>query len=441
MRRWRRSTGSALVLPDASLTYYQQQQQIGVLTAATLKRVWGRMSTDFDSSWAGLRAGALAVLANGQLSAARASTGYVDNVLAETGQDGGDIAGAVDPSAFAGYASDGRDLGTLLDQAPIIAKARVGAGQTAVQGLAAASQWMTMVGLTQVADASRGFISADMGAHSKVTGYVRMLVPPSCPRCVVLAGKWFRYNTGFQRHPHCDCRHVPATENIAGDLTTDPYAYFKSLTKEQQEATFGRIEARAISDGGDIYRVVNISQRGMPATGSKQAIKYGTPRKLTVDQIYRTAGTRANAIQMMKDEGYITGAQVAGGNILGNAREGFGQLGKGGKARAASDTLLEARRTGVRNPLNRYTMTAAERRLYDARTRLDAAEKGIYLNSVGANSADKFNRPQKPTLSQLASLRKNYANELARLRGNPARGIKPAPKSVQTLAAALGIRL
>jgi hypothetical protein len=119
-----------------------------------------------------------------------------------------------------------------------------------------------------------------------------MLNPPSCNRCVVLAGKWFRWNQGFQRHPRCDCRHIPSTENISGDITTDPYAYFKSLTAEQQTATFGRIEARAINDGADIYRVVNISQRGMPTAGSKQAIKYGTPRKMTVDQIYRTAGTR-----------------------------------------------------------------------------------------------------------------------------------------------------
>lgn len=427
-----------MVLPDASVAYYQRQQQIGVLTASATSKLWQRMSNDFDASWASIRPTMLTVLATGQASAARASAGYVDRVLAETDQDGGDPAGAIDPAAFSGYASDGRDLGSLLDQAPIVAKIAVGQGDTPASALQAANRWVSMVSLTQVADASRAYVAADMGSRPKVTGYVRMLNPPSCSRCAILAGKWYRWNTGFQRHPRCDCRHIPATENVAKDLTTDPYAYFRSLTSEQQAATFGRIEARAIADGGDIYRVVNLGQRGMPVAGSKQAIKYGTPRKLTVDQIYRTAGTRARAIQMMKDEGYITGEQVAGGNILG-AREGLGQLGKGGNARAASNAVLEARRTGARDPLNRYTMTAAERRLYDAKTRLDAAERGTYINSVGPNSADRYNPAQKPTASQLATLRRNYANELERLRGNSKKGIRPAAASVQRLARRLGI--
>lgn len=35
-------------------------------------------------------------------------------------------------------------------------------------------------------------------------GYVRMLTPPSsCDRCVILAGRWYRWNQGFERHPMC----------------------------------------------------------------------------------------------------------------------------------------------------------------------------------------------------------------------------------------------
>jgi hypothetical protein len=426
------------MLPEATLAHYRNQQAVSALTAKTVQRLWGRMGENFDQSWADIRPTMLRILAAGQLAAATASIGYVQQVLDETDQDAGDPAGVVQPAAFAGTASDGRNLGTLLDQAPIQAKAAIGEGLTVPAALQRGQTFLTMAALTQVSDASRGVIAADIGQRPQDLGYVRMLNPPSCPRCVMLAGKWFRYNQGFQRHPRCDCRHVPSLENRAGDFRTDPYLYFKSLGTTEQENLFGRSDARAIRDGADIYRVLNLSHRGLPVAGSKQAIRYGTPTKVTVDQIYRTAGTRANAIKLMREHGYITGDQVVGGNILGQA-EGFGQLGKGGKARAASNAVTAARRTGVRDPLNRYTMTAAERRLYDAKVRLDAAERGVYLNSVGPNSADKFNRPQKPTASQLDSLRRNYATQLERLRGNTAKGIRPAGPSLQRLARALGI--
>ena len=37
----------------------------------------------------------------------------------------------------------------------------------------------------------------------------RVLVPPSCKRCVVLAGRIYRDLEGFKRHPKCDCQHWP----------------------------------------------------------------------------------------------------------------------------------------------------------------------------------------------------------------------------------------
>lgn len=429
------------MLPEASVAFYTQQQQIAALTTSTVGKLWQRMGNDFDASWRELRPQMLRTLTAGQLATAAQSAGYVQAVLNETGDDGGDPIGQLNPSAFAGTASDGRDLSTLLDFAPITAKHAVGQGQSVPDALAEANRWLTLATLTQLADTRREFVAADIGRRPKLGGYVRMLNPPSCYRCAILAGKFYRWNTGFQRHPRCDCVHVPASENMAKNLTTDPYTYFKSLSAPDQVKVFGKSEARAINDGADIYRVANIRNRGLSVAGSRQAIKYGTPTRVTVDQIYRTAGTRTNAIRLMRDHGYITGEQVAGGNILGQ-REGFGTLGKGGKARAASDAVTRARTTGVRDPLNRYTMTAAERRLYDAKLRLDAAEKqGIWLRSIGANSADKYNRPTPVTPSQLATLRKNYANELDKLRGNPRRGIAPAPKSVQTLAGLLGIRV
>lgn len=347
-------------------------------------------------------------------------------VLAETNQVA-PPAGLIVPAAFVASAPDGRDMGSLLDEAPIRARVAVASGASAAEARAVAGRWLTGTLLTVMADTGRSVVGADIAQRPALTGYVRMLNPPSCSRCVILAGKWFRWNQGFQRHPRCDCRHIPASESMAGDLTTDPYAYFNSLSKDVQEKTFGRSEARAIRDGADIYRVENTRLRGLGT--AKGNLRFGTPSRMTVDDIYRVAGTRTNAIRLMTREGYITGPQTAGGNILG-VREGFGQLGKGGAARAASDAALEARATGVRDPLNRYTMTAAERRLYDANYRLTQARTtGLWPESVGTNSASI--RPRPVTASDLATLENALATEVAKLPN--------ATDSVRRLAGLLGL--
>src|SRR5690348_18342012 len=37
-----------------------------------------------------------------------------------------------------------------------------------------------------------------------------LLNPPSCQRCAILAGRWYRWSQGFLRHPRCDCVNLPA---------------------------------------------------------------------------------------------------------------------------------------------------------------------------------------------------------------------------------------
>jgi hypothetical protein len=415
-----------LPTPLAAENYYRQQQQIAAATVAAANKLWRRVTPDFDSSFGAVRDQMLNVVEVGRAAAAASSLAYTPAVLRETGQEAAPT-GLVSTDRLLDSAPDGRSMDSLLGESTIHAKGLVVRGSSAAAALEGTGKWLSGVLLTVMADTGRGVVSADIAQRPAITGYVRMLNPPSCSRCVVLAGKWFRWNEGFLRHPRCDCRHIPAAENSAGDFQTDPYEYFKSLDAAQQEKTFGRIEARAIREGADIYRVVNVGQRGLGT--AKSAIRYGTPSRMTLDDIFRTAGTRTNAIKLMEAEGFITGPQTVGGNILGQV-EGFGQLGKGGKARAASDAVLKARTTGVRDPLNRYTMTAAERRLYDAKVRLDVGQTGVWPQSVGANSADKYTRPNAITPAQLRLLEQQYQDELLKLPN--------APTSVRQLAALLG---
>ncbi|QJU54344.1 hypothetical protein SCB71_14455 [Herbiconiux sp. KACC 21604] len=419
-----------VALPDAAASHYQQEQRIGAVTASGLARLWSQLddSVGLDTGYARIEPRVLELIVAGQAAAARTGVAYVSEVLYETDQVDLPVM-TMRPEAFAGTAADGRDLGGLFYSSVTKTKEAVAAGASIDVALLQGRNELVKLALTTVADSNREAVSGAMGIRPAVEGWVRMLNPPSCGRCAILAGKFFRWNQGFQRHPRCDCRHIPASESIAGDLTTDPYEYFRSLAPAEQDKLFGRIEARAINDGADIYRVMNTKTRGL-ATGGRQAAKYGTPSRLTVDEIYRQAGHRTNAIRMMTEEGYITGPQNAAGNILGRVN-GFGQLGKGGRARAASDSVIEATMTGVRNPLDRYTMTAAERRMYDAWYRANAAKSGYWPRSIGANSADKNTRMMPITDQQRGLVARELQRQLDDLPNQP--------QQVRDLARTLGL--
>ena len=112
------------------------------------------------------------------------------------------------------------------------------------------------------------------------------------------------------------------------------------------------------------------------ASTGRRGVYRGRGARLTPDGIYRTAGTRTNALKMLEEYGYILpGGQDPQGVIRGQ-REGWGQMGRGGKRAGARWDVEEARRTGVRRAISRATMTAAERRRLDAGLRWDAVREG-----------------------------------------------------------------
>lgn len=230
---------------------------------------------------------AAVVVAAYQFAAARDAAASVPLMLAEQ-NIAADPVGSVAVTAFAGVASDGRPLESLL------ARARNGAA-------------FDLMVTTQIQDAARGAAGVAVAARPTVQGYVRMLNPPSCSRCTVLAGKFYRWNTGFLRHPRCDCRHVPASEDTAGDLTTNPSKYFDSLSESEQDKAFTKAGAEAIRDGADISQVVN-ARRGMDAAGTTLegvTRRRGAPPRLMPETIYKVADDRADAIRLLKANGYL----------------------------------------------------------------------------------------------------------------------------------------
>lgn len=301
------------MLPSSAREHYQRLQQLQQLTLLATRRAWARMDTvgSWEAQWAEDVGPKITALVTGaQIAATQQANTYVTDVLAELSV--GSATAQVAPAAFAGYAGDGRSVAGLLAGSVSQAgrrftRARVAATEAAAsladvglptkefdpamaahEALDEASRWIDMVAATILTDTARAATSALMTGTPEVQGWVRVLNPPSCSRCVVLAGKFFRWNDGFDRHPRCDCFHVPAREAIAGDLTVNPDAYFRSLTSAEQDRTFTAAGAQAVRDGADLGQVVN-ARRGM------YRAQAGPARRQADDVVRRGGGlTRQN---------------------------------------------------------------------------------------------------------------------------------------------------
>ncbi|MFD6517311.1 hypothetical protein [Rhodococcus sp. NPDC060176] len=326
------------MLPDAAAAHYAEQRGITAEVLGIAADMWGsRPPSDFDAWFDRNLPMLMQLVASGQGRAMAGSGVYVADVLDELGI-------GVQPDAvpnldgLVGVASDGRALESLMYGAVVTAKGQVAQGASTAQAWASGLSALLVRLQVQVADASRAATSLHIASRRRV-GYVRMLNPPSCPRCTVLAGKFYKYNVGFLRHPGCDCRHIPSTENRSGDLTTDPNEYFESLSVEQQNRQFTVAGAQAIRDGADISQVVNarrgmstaqvfgeellathegvtrrgVAYRAMSNAGSarrstdvrgRRYFQASTPR-LMPESILALAEDRADALRLLKLYGYM----------------------------------------------------------------------------------------------------------------------------------------
>src|SRR5690606_15514568 len=124
--------------------------------------------------------------------------------------------------------------------------------------------------------------------------------PPSCSRCAILAGAYYRSSQAFQRHPGCDCRHIPASESLAQDLSVNQAEYFESLPADEQDRIFTKAGAEAIRGGADMSQVVN-ARRGMrPAQiGGRDILitSEGTTRRGEAFRVLAPSGTSIDRSQ------------------------------------------------------------------------------------------------------------------------------------------------
>lgn len=249
--------------------HYLEMQELELLSVAMMLRLWDLIDLDdIVASWDSSIADVLPRFAGLQLAAAARGSGYAGATLREQNVTSAPEASVV-PEALVEWASDGRPLESLLRVPLEVVGKRLDDGASLDDAMSAGRASVRRIAHTQIGDAGRVAAGVDVATRANVA-WVRMLSGTSCSRCVGLAGKVYRWNEGFDRHPQDDCIHVPTTVDLGRyELATDPKKYFDSLSREEQDRRFTAAGAQAIRDGADINQVVN-ARRGMSTAGRDQ---------------------------------------------------------------------------------------------------------------------------------------------------------------------------
>jgi hypothetical protein len=281
------------------------------------RAAWGRVDRrDIRGSWGSQIPRLLVLLTSGQLIAAGSADEYVASSLED------ESPWEVEPRAFAGIASDGRELETLLWRPAVSALSSLQEGKSLQYAMAGGRISAELIGHTQVADAGRVADLTAGAAHPETRSYVRMAVGPTCSRCLLLTGKRYSWKADFKRHPRCDCIVIPSAEAISTDPAVNVQAAFKQMPRAEQDRVFTKAGAEAIRAGADIGQVVN-ARRGMQTAsaygqtvratteGTTRRRRFGTrldrrrPRLMPEEILRQSGGDRTEVIRLLSLHGYI----------------------------------------------------------------------------------------------------------------------------------------
>lgn len=348
------------------------------------RKAWKRVDpNNIEASWTLTSRDFIQLMGVLQAKAADIAVDYTVQALAEQGEYV-EPHGFVDTFAFGGgYAPSGIRLNDYF-RSPILGVLHaIKQGSPPVQALQFGLKQLGTLTVLLVDDTHRSAAGVSIAQRDGV-GYVRVEAADCCSRCMILAGKYYRYNEGFLRHPHCHGRHLPVRGGEQAERAgwvTDPMRGFQALSREEQDRRFGKANAQAIRDGADIFQVVN-SRRGIQGLGARKGRRSGTvfmtttegttrygwsrmladqqgrtqKRRLTPEGIYALSRSREETIRLLEREGYI---------IASDWREKATEIRKG---MWLHDNTYRQGRT--------VTQTAAQRRLENARLRYMAALDG-----------------------------------------------------------------
>lgn len=272
--------------------------------ALSLVKTWRKAAgQDFDTAFASAMPDLFAALDDAQLQTATdamRSTPLVmvgfDGSVAKPGY-------SADPRQWVGVDGGGYDTLDSMWGAVTAGKQAVKAGASIDVALNRVEMILVLRSKTLLADTQRSVASVSAHSRDPYASYVRGLTPPSCGRCVILAGKPSG-SIPFQRHPQCDCTALYA-HNIPQGAYSNPNEYLESLDDDALAHTLGGpSNAQAWKDGADLNQLVN-ARRG----GIRSAQFYDRTIKYTTEGTTR----RGFASHRMIDSGYANDFIKQGG--------------------------------------------------------------------------------------------------------------------------------
>lgn len=259
------------------------------LTASGLQAVWEETALRtppayWESRWASNLEDAATVVIASQYGALQAGEGSVEAMLDEMGTPV-PAQYRVDPSGLAGWATSTWQPGAetlipLRDVLRNLTRTVEVPGFTRAEKYQAGMDYLERMAHTQVSDAMRFGQFTAMTARNDV-GYVRMVNPPCCSRCAVLSGRFYRYNSGFQRHPGCDC-----SVHVAVDSPSVPEGLVGQDIRPDQITDLTKAERKLLENGGNLGRVLNATRNN--ASNWYYDPTWGIPK---ADRRFTTVGT------------------------------------------------------------------------------------------------------------------------------------------------------
>ena len=293
-------------MPDSASrarSHYRRQQRIALAAVAAVRRAFRRDPGNIPAITRTVSAYQLA-----------SATAAVRTLAAEAART--PVANA---AAFVGRTA----LGYPLDQPVATILDRISADMAGDLAKLTADM-LTSLDLfveSEVISAGRDAAGVEIYAEPDWTNYVRVLVPPSCDRCTVLAGRVYRDNEGFLRHPKCDCQHWPVT---SWEQAHDEGLMFSAADafEKGQIRGLSAADAQAIRDGADIAQIVNakrdmrttsifgrdgvrITLAGTTRRSAWRKANPNRPIRLRPESIYDLARDREDALRLLKLYGYL----------------------------------------------------------------------------------------------------------------------------------------
>jgi hypothetical protein len=269
------------------------------LTAALL--AWASLDTSMlQASFIGqVLPELLTTLTVAQAQAASIAADYVEESLVAQGAP--PMGKIIIPQAFAGVAANGGELPGLLAQPLVRTLVGMSVGMSAPKAMSAGANLLDSIITTEIHDAARAAEFTAIAANAEAAGYIRMVVAGACSRCIVLAGRFYKWHADFNRHPKCRCYQVPAMAHTEPQSSQE---IFDAMTAKEQDRTFTNAGAEAIRQGADIAQVVNVRMGMTTATVAGQRV--ATTTVGTTKGSYFSTVRRAIDAQRQTPTGYTT---------------------------------------------------------------------------------------------------------------------------------------